>query len=222
MKEIGVDIKIANADPAVLRRVAAQGQLRHRQLRLGRHPVRHLRQPGHLPDRRRRQLRLLREQEGRRPVRAGEARLRRRQGGRAGQPDRPAAHRRHGEIPLYNRPTLIAWRNTFTNIPDNATNEGPFWNANTWGRTTAYGRRAGNALDAGRWDAADRVGSSSPPAADLHPPVLPRSVPVFPHVANSGDPPARPSWLGAVIGSWGGVVGEADQKFCVEVLANGF
>ena len=42
----------------VLRRVAAPGQLRHRQLRLGRHPVRHLRQPGHLPDRRRRQLRV--------------------------------------------------------------------------------------------------------------------------------------------------------------------
>ena len=58
MKEIGVEIKIANARLAeVLRRVAAPGQLRHRQLRLGRHPVRHLRQPGHLPDRRRQQLR---------------------------------------------------------------------------------------------------------------------------------------------------------------------
>ena len=46
MKEIGVEIKIANVDSTeVLRRVAAPGQLRHRQLRLGRHPVRHLRQP---------------------------------------------------------------------------------------------------------------------------------------------------------------------------------
>jgi ABC-type transport system substrate-binding protein len=53
----------------VLRRVAAPGQLRHRQLRLGRQPLRHLLQPGHLPDRRGRQLRRLREQEGRRPVR---------------------------------------------------------------------------------------------------------------------------------------------------------
>jgi peptide/nickel transport system substrate-binding protein len=40
-------------------------------------------------------------------------------------------------IPLYQRPTLIAWRNTFTNIADNSTKDGPFWNANTWGRTTA-------------------------------------------------------------------------------------
>jgi peptide/nickel transport system substrate-binding protein len=40
-------------------------------------------------------------------------------------------------IPLYQRPTLIAWRNTFANIADNSTKDGPFWNANTWGRTTA-------------------------------------------------------------------------------------
>ncbi len=29
-------------------------------------------------------------------------------------------------IPLYTKPTFLAWRNTFTNITDNATNEGPF------------------------------------------------------------------------------------------------
>jgi len=29
-------------------------------------------------------------------------------------------------IPLYTKPTFLAWRNTFANITDNATNEGPF------------------------------------------------------------------------------------------------
>jgi peptide/nickel transport system substrate-binding protein len=37
-------------------------------------------------------------------------------------------------IPLYTKPTFIAWRNTFAGIRDNATNEGPFYNANTWGK----------------------------------------------------------------------------------------
>jgi peptide/nickel transport system substrate-binding protein len=36
-------------------------------------------------------------------------------------------------IPLYQKPTFIAWRNTFVNIADNATQDGPFWNANLWG-----------------------------------------------------------------------------------------
>jgi peptide/nickel transport system substrate-binding protein len=40
-------------------------------------------------------------------------------------------------IPLYNKPTFIAWRNTFANIRDNATAEGPFYAANTWGQKTA-------------------------------------------------------------------------------------
>ena len=40
-------------------------------------------------------------------------------------------------IPLYQKPTFIAWRNTFANIPDNATQEGPFWNANIWGQKAA-------------------------------------------------------------------------------------
>ena len=35
-------------------------------------------------------------------------------------------------VPLYQKPTFIAWRNSFTGIGDNATNEGPFWNAGTW------------------------------------------------------------------------------------------
>jgi peptide/nickel transport system substrate-binding protein len=40
-------------------------------------------------------------------------------------------------IPLYNKPGFIAWRNTFANIRDNQTNEGPFFAANTWGQKTA-------------------------------------------------------------------------------------
>ncbi len=40
-------------------------------------------------------------------------------------------------IPLYNKPGFIAWRNTFANIRDNQTNEGPFFAANTWGQKAA-------------------------------------------------------------------------------------
>jgi peptide/nickel transport system substrate-binding protein len=40
-------------------------------------------------------------------------------------------------IPLYTKPTFIAYRNTFANIQDNSTLEGPFFNANTWGSKTA-------------------------------------------------------------------------------------
>jgi glutathione transport system substrate-binding protein len=40
-------------------------------------------------------------------------------------------------IPLYQKPTFIAWRNTFGNIADNSTQDGPFWNANLWGQKTA-------------------------------------------------------------------------------------
>ncbi|HYS35020.1 MAG TPA: ABC transporter family substrate-binding protein [Pseudonocardiaceae bacterium] len=35
-------------------------------------------------------------------------------------------------IPLYNKPTFLAFRNTFVNVSDNATQDGPFWNSNTW------------------------------------------------------------------------------------------
>jgi peptide/nickel transport system substrate-binding protein len=37
-------------------------------------------------------------------------------------------------IPLYAQPTYLAVRDTFTNIGDNATQEGPFWNSNLWGQ----------------------------------------------------------------------------------------
>jgi peptide/nickel transport system substrate-binding protein len=40
-------------------------------------------------------------------------------------------------IPLYTKPTFIAYRNTFANIQDNSTLEGPFFNANTWGQKAA-------------------------------------------------------------------------------------
>jgi peptide/nickel transport system substrate-binding protein len=37
-------------------------------------------------------------------------------------------------IPLYTKPTFIAWRNTFTGIRDNATNVGPFFETAVWGQ----------------------------------------------------------------------------------------
>jgi peptide/nickel transport system substrate-binding protein len=40
-------------------------------------------------------------------------------------------------IPLYQKPTFIAWRNTFAGIGDNSTQDGPFWNANLWGQKAA-------------------------------------------------------------------------------------
>jgi len=40
-------------------------------------------------------------------------------------------------IPLYQKPTFIAYRNTYANIHDNATAEGPFNAAVTWGLKTA-------------------------------------------------------------------------------------
>ncbi|HVL93975.1 MAG TPA: ABC transporter family substrate-binding protein [Acidimicrobiales bacterium] len=36
-------------------------------------------------------------------------------------------------IPLYQKPTLLAYRSTLVNIADNATVHGIFWNAETWG-----------------------------------------------------------------------------------------
>lgn len=40
-------------------------------------------------------------------------------------------------IPLYAKPTFLPYRDTFANITDNATTEGPLWNAQTWGRKAA-------------------------------------------------------------------------------------
>jgi peptide/nickel transport system substrate-binding protein len=41
-------------------------------------------------------------------------------------------------LPLFQKPTFIAVRNTFANVGDNSTSEGPFWNAESWGlKTTA-------------------------------------------------------------------------------------
>lgn len=36
-------------------------------------------------------------------------------------------------IPLYQKPTFIAYSDKYGNIGDNASSEGPFWNAGTWG-----------------------------------------------------------------------------------------
>ena len=35
-------------------------------------------------------------------------------------------------IPLYQRPTFLAWRGTLRNVVENPSNEGPLWNAETW------------------------------------------------------------------------------------------
>jgi peptide/nickel transport system substrate-binding protein len=35
-------------------------------------------------------------------------------------------------IPLYNKPTFLGIRNTFVNVNDNATQDGPFWNSNSF------------------------------------------------------------------------------------------
>ena len=162
MKQIGVDIKIANADSTeVLRRVAAQRQLRHRQLRLGRHPVRHLRQPGHLPDRRRRQLRpVLRARRStscsRRPIgetdEAKSAEL-------GNQIDQQLTADM-ATIPLYHKPTFIAWRNTFANIARQRHPRGPFWNRQRLGRRRPLRtRRTGKC--SGRGPVGDRRPASS-------------------------------------------------------------
>jgi peptide/nickel transport system substrate-binding protein len=36
-------------------------------------------------------------------------------------------------IPLYQKPTFIAFSDKYVNISDNASSEGPFWNVGTWG-----------------------------------------------------------------------------------------
>ena len=36
-------------------------------------------------------------------------------------------------LPLFRTPTLLAVRDTFLNVQDNANADGPFWNAETWG-----------------------------------------------------------------------------------------
>ena len=40
-------------------------------------------------------------------------------------------------FPLYQKPTFIAWRNTFVGIGDNTTSQGPFWNASVWAQKAA-------------------------------------------------------------------------------------
>jgi ABC-type transport system substrate-binding protein len=40
-------------------------------------------------------------------------------------------------IPLYAKPTYLAVRDRFTNVGDNATQEGPFWNSGRWAQKAA-------------------------------------------------------------------------------------
>jgi peptide/nickel transport system substrate-binding protein len=40
-------------------------------------------------------------------------------------------------VPLYQKPTFLAYRTTFAGISDNTSNQGPFWNANTWAQKAA-------------------------------------------------------------------------------------
>ncbi|HSO51285.1 MAG TPA: ABC transporter family substrate-binding protein [Actinomycetes bacterium] len=40
-------------------------------------------------------------------------------------------------IPLYAKPTYLAVRNSFVNVGDNATQEGPFWNSGLWAQKAA-------------------------------------------------------------------------------------
>jgi peptide/nickel transport system substrate-binding protein len=40
-------------------------------------------------------------------------------------------------FPLYQKPNFIAWRNSFVGVGDNASLQGPFWNANTWAQKAA-------------------------------------------------------------------------------------
>ncbi|HWD42467.1 MAG TPA: hypothetical protein VHM23_01880 [Actinomycetota bacterium] len=35
-------------------------------------------------------------------------------------------------IPLYQRATILAWRDTLRNVTENPTTEGPLWNAESW------------------------------------------------------------------------------------------
>jgi peptide/nickel transport system substrate-binding protein len=39
-------------------------------------------------------------------------------------------------LPLYQKPTFLGIRDTFTGVEDNSTNEGPFWNSHVWGMRT--------------------------------------------------------------------------------------
>ena len=74
-----------------VREWVGRGQLRHRQLLLARQPIRDLRQPGHLPARRWRQLRQVHRPHRRRPVPTSHRRAGPGPGRRHRQPDRPAA-----------------------------------------------------------------------------------------------------------------------------------
>jgi peptide/nickel transport system substrate-binding protein len=50
----------------------------------------------------------------------------------ANQADRKLWEGLHS-VPLYQRPTFLAWRDTLRNVVENPSGEGPLWNAESWG-----------------------------------------------------------------------------------------
>jgi peptide/nickel transport system substrate-binding protein len=42
-------------------------------------------------------------------------------------------------LPLYQKPTFIAFSDKYTNIQDNTTTETPFWNVEEWGLKSSAG-----------------------------------------------------------------------------------
>ena len=131
MKKIGVDIKIANADSTkFFGEWLPNGNFDIANFAWVGSPFSISGSQAIYRDRQRQQLRPVLQQEGRRAVHAGHRRVR---------PEAKATELGNqidqqitadmATIPLYQKPTFIAWRNTFANISDNSTQDGPFWNA---------------------------------------------------------------------------------------------
>ncbi len=157
MKEIGVDIKIANADSTeVLRRVAARratstsptspgsaARSRSRAARTSTSPA----AAATTASTRTRRSTTCSPRPGAEIDEAKAAEL-------GNQIDQQLTADM-ATIPLYQKPTFIAWRNTFANIGDNSTQDGPVLERQPVGAEGRLeSRRAGNALDAGRWETA--------------------------------------------------------------------
>ena len=157
MKQIGVDIKIANVDSTkFFGEWLPNGNFDIANFAWVGTPVRDLRQPGHLPDRRRQQLRPVLQQEGRRRCsRRPTASSTEAKAAELGNQIDQQITADMATIPLYQKPTFIAWRNTFANIADNSTHGRPLLERQHLGAEDRLEpRRTGNALDAGRWETA--------------------------------------------------------------------
>jgi peptide/nickel transport system substrate-binding protein len=102
----------------------------------GGQPVRDLGQPGQLPARQRQQLRPVLQQEGRPAVHPGHGELDEAKAADMGNQIDQQITADMATIPLYQKPTFIAYRNTFANIADNATPRAPS-GTRTLGQKTA-------------------------------------------------------------------------------------